>query len=200
MAQHTAKTLFDKNVVGARVCVRLFRKLPRPTSQLNTRWLLRAAVVFAVSALDRYFHDKIKYRVGRLRLSALPTQLVRLEVPLGDLEKWHRARRKGNVLRNWVTARLATRSLQSPPEIADALKLVGINFWSSIAGSSASAASTKRDLNELIRRRNQIVHEGDRQQSRRSGKKLRPIGRKRVVGWIDFVENVVTKAEARFPG
>lgn len=201
MAQHTAKTLFDKNIVSARTCVELFDGLPAPTAKLNTKWLLRAAVVFAVSALDTYFHDKIKYRVGRFRLSKLPPQLARVEVPLGDLEKWHRAQRKGNVLRNWVTGRLVTRSLQSPDEIADALKLVGINgFWPAVAGNSGSAASMKTNLNALIRRRNQIAHEGDRQQSRRSGKKLRRIGRKTVVGWIDFVQHIVNNTEDRFPG
>lgn len=200
MAQNSAKTLFDRNMRSARTCLDLFDHLPPPTSTLNTRWILRAAIVFVVSALDTYFHDKVKYRVGHYRFGTLPPQLARFEIPLGELETWQRAHRKGNVLRNWVTAYLATRPLQSPEAIADALKLVGItDFWATIAGNPTRVSALKNFVNVMVRRRNQIAHEGDRQQSRRSGKKLHPIGRQTIVKYIDFVEKLVTRIEAKFP-
>ena len=167
---------------------------------MNIKWLLRAAVVFALSALDTYFHDKIKYRVGRFSLNDLPVQLANFEIPIRDLTTWDDALRKGNVLRNWVTDHLSVRPLQSPSAIADALKLAGIeSLWDRIAPNAAHRRKLLDDFNELVKRRNQISHEGDRQQSRRSGKKLRPIHRKTVKAWIQYVEDLVAKVEAAFP-
>ena len=200
MPQNSAQTLFDRNMRSAHTCLDLFDHLPPPTPTLNTRWILRAAVVFVVSALDTYFHDKVKYRVGHYRLGALPSQLAKFEIPLCELETWQYAHRKGNVLRNWVTSHFSTIPLQSPEAIASALKLIGItDFWATIAGSPSRASALKNYLNAMVRRRNQIAHEGDRQQSRRSGKKLRPIGRLTKVKYIDFVEKLVARIEAKFP-
>jgi len=182
------------------MCLDLFDHLPPPTPKLNTRWILRAAVVFVVSAMDTYFHDKVKYRVGHYRFGTLPPQLARFQIPLGELETWQSAHRKGNVLRNWVTAHFAMRPLQSPEAIGDALKLVGINdFWMTIAGNQKRTSALKQSVNAMVRRRNQIAHEGDRQQSRRSGKKLHTIGRQTVVKYIAFVEKLVARIEAKFP-
>jgi hypothetical protein len=65
MPVHTAKSLFELNIQSAKDCVQLFDGLSKLKVKMNVKWLLRAAVVFAVSALDTYFHDKVKYRVGR---------------------------------------------------------------------------------------------------------------------------------------
>jgi hypothetical protein len=67
---------------------------------VNAKWLLRAAIVFTVSALDAYFHDKIKYRIGRIAISKLPPELAKLKIEINDLWTWEQAKRKGNVLRN----------------------------------------------------------------------------------------------------
>lgn len=201
MRPHSAASLFTKNIRSAHTCLEVFDQMPAPTTDLNTRWILRAAVVFVVSALDTYYHDKVKYRVRRCyRAGSLPTQLASFKVPLGELEKWEKAYRRGNVVRNWVMTHLARQSLQSPDSIADALKLVGINdYWGTIAGSSTQTLALKTQWNGLIRRRNQITHEGDRQQSRCSGKKLRPIDPSTVEKYIRFAEKLVEMTERAFP-
>lgn len=105
------------------------------------------------------------------------------------------------MLRNWVTDYLSVRPLQSPLAIAEALKLAGIDdLWARIEPNSVHKAALLDKFNKLIRRRNQISHEGDREQSRHSGKKLRPINRKTVNDWIAFVEDLVSKVESAFPG
>jgi hypothetical protein len=200
MPAHTAKSLFDLNIESAKDCLRLFDGLYKLKPEPNIHWLLRAAVVFAVSALDTYFHDKIKYRVGRFSLNDLPVQLQKFEIPIRELTTWDEAQRKGNVLRNWVMDELAVRPLQSPTAIAEALKLAGIeSVWDRIEPNKSHRDKLLVDFNNLVRRRNQISHEGDRQQSRRSGKRLRPIKRKVVADWIDYVEDLVAKVEVAFP-
>jgi HEPN superfamily RiboL-PSP-like protein len=200
MAAHTAKSLFELNIQSAKDCLRLFDGLSKLKVKTNVKWLLRAAVVFAVSALDTYFHDKVKYRVGRFSLNDLPVQLAKFEVPIRELTTWDDAQRKGNVLRNWVMDHLAVRPLQSPSAIAEALKLCGIeSLWDRIAPNPIHRRELLDKFDAMVKRRNQISHEGDREQSRRSGKRLRPINRKMVKAWIDYVEDLVAKVEAAFP-
>jgi hypothetical protein len=200
MPQHSAKSLFDLNIQSAKDCVQLFDGLSKLNVNMNVKWLLRAAVVFAVSALDTYFHDKIKYRIGRFSLNDLPVQLAKFQIPIRELSTWDDAQRKGNVLRNWVMDHLAARPLQSPTAIAEALKLSGIeDLWDRIAPKQTHKQAMLDEFNGLVRRRNQISHEGDREQSRRSGKRLRPINRKTVQAWIDYVEDLVAKVESAFP-
>jgi hypothetical protein len=201
MPPHSAKSLFELNVKSAKDCLSLYDGLSKLKIKMNLKWLLRAAVVFAVSALDTYFHDKVKYRVGRLSLNDLPLQLAKFEIPIRELTTWEEAQRKGNVLRNWVTDYLSVRPLQSPSAIADALKLAGVeNLWDRIEPNKAHKNELLDQFNSLMKRRNQISHEGDRQQSRRSGKKLRPINRTEVKEWIGYVETLVSKVEIAFPG
>ncbi len=72
MPVHTASSLFERNIRSAKECLRIFDGLSRLEGKNKSKWLLRAAVMFAVSALDTYFHDKVKYRVGRFTLNDLP--------------------------------------------------------------------------------------------------------------------------------
>jgi hypothetical protein len=200
MPGHTAHTLFAKNIQSAEDCLSLYDGVKGLKTQLEIDWILRAGIVFVVSALDTYFHDKVKYRVGRYSLANLPPPLARFEIPLSDLTKWDEAQRKGNVLRNWVTDHLGTRPLQSPFAIADALKLAGITaLWDTIEPNKAHREALLGALNDLVKRRNQIAHEGDREQSRRSGKKLRVIQRSLLIDAVTFATDLVSKVEVAFP-
>lgn len=201
MAGHTAQSLFDQNIQSADDCRALYDGMKTLQTGLQITWVLRAGIVFVVSALDTYFHDKVKYRVGKYSLENLPPALARFEIPIGDLTKWDGAERKGNVLRNWITDSLAVRPLQRREAIADALKLAGVNdLWSTIEPNKTTRDQLLEQLDGLIRRRNQIAHEGDRQQSRRSGKKLHPIDRQLLIDAIDFSKALVKKVEVAFPG
>lgn len=208
MAGHTAKSLFDLNIQGAEECIRISDGVASLASTLNLDWLLRSAVVLAVSAMDAYFHDKVRYRAGRFPLyredtftvDQLPQQLRNLKVPLSDLGRWEMAGRKGNMVRNWATEHLAVRPLQSPYAIAEALKLAGIeDFWSTVEPGDRDLRDLLERLNVLVKRRNQIAHEGDRLQSRTSGKRLRGITREYALEQIRFTKELVARTELRFP-
>jgi len=199
--EHTAISLFKKNIQSAQDCIDQYQGLLVLKSGLNTEWLLRAAVVFIVSALDTYFHDKIKYKVGKLSLNNLPTQLQNFEITIGKLPEWTKAKRKGNVIRNWIVEYLSIRPIQKPDLIAEYLKLVGIdNFWNTMEPDNKKRSALRDDFSKLIKRRNQIAHEGDRLQSRASGKKLRTISKEQVDQWKSWSEKFVNDIEKHFPG
>jgi hypothetical protein len=200
MPVHSAKSLFDTNIKSARDCLTLYDGVQALQTRLAVSWVLRAGVVFVVSALDTYFHDKVKYRVGQYSLANLPPALGKFEVPVSDLTKWDEAERKGNVLRNWVTDELKTQPLQSPNAIAEALKLCGITaLWDTIEPNKQPRTQLLDQLNRLVKRRNQIAHEGDRETSRRSGKRLRTIDRKYLADSISFAKSLADKIETAFP-
>ncbi|MBM3493822.1 MAG: hypothetical protein FJX72_05805 [Armatimonadetes bacterium] len=200
MPVHSARSLFDTNIKSASDCLTLYDGVSALRTRLVVSWVLRAGVVFVVSALDTYFHDKIKYRVGQYSLANLPPALAKFEVPVSDLTKWDKAERKGNVLRNWVTEDLGTRPLQSPTAIAEALKLCGVTaLWDTIEPNKQQRVQLLEQLNALVKRRNQIAHEGDRETSRRSGKRLRTIERKYLEDSIAFAKTLVDKIETAFP-
>ncbi|MBM9576210.1 hypothetical protein JWG45_03495 [Leptospira sp. 201903070] len=198
--RHNARSLFDLNIQSAEDCLNLSKGLSAVRTTMNTDWLLRAAIVFIVSALDTYFHDKIKYSVGNYTLAKLPNALAKFQVSLSQLNEWQSAERKGNVLRNWVTEYYSVRPLQSQSAIAEALKLIGIEgFWDSIEKDSTKQKKLKDDFGALVKRRNQIAHEGDREASRGSGKKLRKITEEEIQSWIDWTKSFIHAVEKKHP-
>ena len=201
MASHTAKSLFDLNMMSADHSLILHDGIVGLNTTLDVSWLLRGVVVFAISALDAYFHDKIRYRAGKYgNLKSLPAAMSRFQIPVGDLARWESASRKGNVLRRWIVEHYSRRSLQTKDDIADALKVVGIeNLWATVEPDTPQRNQLLKTLAEFVRRRNAIAHEGDRLQSRRSGKQLRPIERAYTYRCVQFVHDLVRRVEDEFP-
>ena len=199
MPTHTAKTLFDLNIQSSEEMIKLYDGIENLGTKLEITWLLRAVVVFSVSALDAYFHDKVKYRAGKFDLQDLPPSLAKFEIPLGDLTKWDESKRKGNVIRNWLVDHYSTIPLQRQEAINTAFKLVGIeSLWATIEPNSPARDKLLSEMRGYIKRRNQVAHEGDRESSRKSGKKLRSIDRQYAEDCMKFAKNLVTKIEHAF--
>ena len=199
MSVHSANSLFEMNIKGAENCLELFESIRKFRRRKQDSWVLRAAVVFAVSALDTYFHDKVRYRVGRFSLENLRPELGKFEIPIRESTSWDGADRKGNVLRNWVVDYLGTKPLQRRQAIADALKLAGIDsLWNTIEPNNRDRNALLDEMDLLIARRSQIAHEGDRQTAR-SRKALRPITPEQVRCWIEFTRTLVARIEKAFP-
>jgi hypothetical protein len=130
----------------------------------------------------------------------MPPALAKFEVPLSGLTKWDGAQRKGNVIRNWLVDYLSTRPLQRKDDIGNALKLVGIDaIWATIEPNTPDREKLLEEMQGYIKRRNQIAHEGDRESSRKSGKKLRPIDRPYAAECMEFVKALIAKVEHAFP-
>jgi hypothetical protein len=174
--------------------------------------LLRAAFVLAVGAFDAYMHDKISENF----VPYIKAQLARD----GDLTKYQNLQLENkNVLtvrillsaltksRPFVAVRkvldeyLFAKALQNPGAVIDAGSLLGIpNLWNSIYTQVAAASEQdlKDDFAGFARRRNQIVHEGDRQQAKKVKGQRRTISAAFVNKAIDRIESVVKAIDKVF--
>lgn len=167
---------------------------------------LRAAVVAAISALDRYFHDVVVEKSWKLLSrspSSVPKKLANLSIPalvtkqaLAKMRK-DRKSRPGLLVKQAIQNTLHRSTFQNSFEIDDCIGMLGVSpFWSSVAARMPGrprVQDVKNRLNEIAERRNRIVHEADLVRKIK-GKKdtLRDITRTeaaRMVTWVtDFIE------------
>jgi len=176
--------------------------------------ILRAALVSAVSALDRYIHDlivencikmlnqkeeNIPSGLKRLKLSLIVTKnvLLRMKRNNGDENK---GTRPGFVLKKAIQDELHLKPFQSAEEIKNAMSIIGIkDLWpniSKVINPPLTQEAIKTSLKRIADRRNQIVHEADLFRKTR-GKKisLREIKRRNVEQNITFIKSLVFAME-----
>lgn len=168
--------------------------------------LLRAALVFTISALDRFCHDLLLPKtMEMLRKNAnnWPSGFHRLSLPLADIKLAieHARKRKGKGghrrTRPMTLIRGALQdyfhrdlTLQRPGDIAQAFSMVGMkSLWTECGKKmNERPQDIEARLNRIVSRRNQIVHEGDLMRKRKAQKaSFNPIKEKTVkedVGWI----------------
>lgn len=146
-----------------------------PTNVLRDD-LRRLAIVMAVAALDAYLHRRVYQSTGPGK--ELPSALSKLGVTfveMADIANASLAARRRNPpvrdrpwvrVRNVLNDRLLRVTFQSPQEVADALAMVGVKqAWRKIADAlplgGISPEVLQSELARVVRRRNQVVHEGD---------------------------------------
>lgn len=138
--------------------------------------LLRSALALGVSAMDRYFHDVICHHlldVLKRPKNQIPKELARFPICISDAEdslahalksRWRgTATRPRTILKSRFADALHKRTFQSSVEVAQALNMLGIRkAWVRLAGRmTRDASSVRAELDRIVYRRNQIVHEGD---------------------------------------
>jgi hypothetical protein len=216
----TPKAAFDNVIDRAECLVALRGELaggpalgtamtPQQRGVLNDD-LLRSALVLAVSALDRYVHDRVTkgiagaYRNGDLNREqedfSIPVSLAfEIAAKASQSKKDPKQSRHANLVRNRVQEILHERPFQSWREIEVAFRLIGIG---GIAGHIQNAAHLgdikpyKNQLNEIVRTRNLIVHEGHIRRHQRGGKStLVEITSAEVSAAITFLKGFVGHLE-----
>jgi hypothetical protein len=106
-----------------------------------------------------------------------------------------------------IRTKLARYTFQSPDDIASGIRMISsIELWNEIAreivlpdtSAKPDAKRIKRELNQIVDRRNKIVHEGDLQPG--SPRAAWPINRDDVnhvtttiLGIVTAIENVINK-------
>lgn len=134
----------------------------------------RLSVVMAVAALDTYMHRLVVDRC--FQHDELPSGLATLSVTFAQLLEQaddakaaarkppHNSRPRVGVKRQ-LRNRLVRETFQRYDDVARALSMAGIRkAWKDIVAAMSpptTTAAVKRRLNEIVDRRNQIVHEGD---------------------------------------
>lgn len=136
--------------------------------------LLRAAVVAAVSAMDKYMHDHAVDKCYKLLSGPekdIPKKLLSFELPALETFKAMKkiksdpAARPGSKIKQALQAKLHKSTFQGAGDIDSCMALMNVkNFWREIAdnlGRNGQAESIKSEINAIVRRRNYIVHEAD---------------------------------------
>lgn len=175
--------------------------------------LLRAALTCAVSASDRYFHDLISSHVLTLLAKPydqIPNSLARFEMTLIDAEislkkalETEKGKRKATrprtILKERFCDALHRETFQTFQQIGRAFGMLGLkDTWRKVAKTmNCTVEDIKAGLTKIVRRRNQIVHEGDMmREARPRAVKLNDIRSgdvKRYIKWLASLVKAVSE-------
>jgi hypothetical protein len=138
--------------------------------------ILRAEWVMRVSALDMYVHELVAQNmVGTFEGRRPPSPgYLRFQLTNETVQRIRNAASATDASAAFdleVRERLRILSFQQPDKIADGVRLFSaVELWDSVAahvsassGVSVDAKSIKNELSLVVRRRNQLAHEGDLQ-------------------------------------
>lgn len=161
--------------------------------------LLRQALVAACAATETYLADVAMSQMSRLTTSeqAATTRLRALPMTVGDwlhLEQRYKYRRRGlheQVIRRQVEELAST----DPSKVGALFSLLGISDWTRKMDHhrACQRGETFELLDRLTKRRNKIVHTGDRQGLGRA-----PITVAEVKGDLAALESIVGAMENIF--
>jgi hypothetical protein len=161
-------------------------------------------------------HALVLRRIAAVRRSAdLPKDLARLEIPFSEIASLAdasiRAQRQERTSRPWVQVksslqeRLLKKTFQNYDQVATALSFAGVEKgWSKIAQElDETAEENKVWLNNLVHRRNKIVHEGDIKRASRPRRlqfnDIDQADAKQQVDWVESLINAIDMVVERKP-
>ncbi len=143
----------------------------RPDEVLRAEWAAR------VSALDLYIHELVAQRMLEIFEKARPAcpGFLKFKISTETMQRIGAAATPSDAASAFdleVRDQLSHRTFQDPDDIADGVRCCSaVELWNEVAihgGASQQtkvrvAKSLKRDLSVIVKRRHQIVHEGDLQ-------------------------------------
>jgi hypothetical protein len=139
--------------------------------------LLRAEWVARIGALDLYIHELVAQRMVAIfegRASTTPA-FSRFQLSTETLIRIRTATSLTDASAAFdleVRDKLRFQTFQDPDKVADGIRLVSkVELWNEVAATLGATPATrtdeakniKRQLSLVVRRRNQIAHEGDLQ-------------------------------------
>jgi hypothetical protein len=215
-----AKGAFDRVIARTASLLDLYDFARRSGKQhRECAMALRACVVLSVGAVDMYFHEKLSENIVRAAKRPIgehmgsvpsrrimPKRLRSFQIPLLDARRAveHAQRsstgkktRPFNMIRDAIDAELYRRPIQSVDDIGWSLSLIGVeDFWGRVAKRmSIPKGRLTAVWANIVRRRNQISHQGDMPKGKRRGKhKLNLMGSKYARGTLKLCESIVTAA------
>jgi len=161
--------------------------------------MLRASLVMGVSALDAYFHCKVIAHVVKAAKKGprMPKALRNRAITVAEFVEGKKYTYRMQTVRKALERGLGYESLQRPDKIASALSLIGVkDFWANLADRmGVPQAELKKELLDLVRRRNWIAHEGDLSQSKSARNRSRRIEPKEVRQGLGLIRRTVKRAE-----
>lgn len=165
--------------------------------------ILRAALVQAVSALDRYVHERVRAGMLAAARSEMPRtdKFAAFALPLSGALRGSESNAPVDAwLGPLIVEQHSILTFQRADKVADAFRLVCSienGLWPSVAGAlgGADTKRTKEQLDLIVDRRNAIAHEDD---SDGSGSRA-PIDLPLVEASLQFLEDVVAAIDRIVP-
>lgn len=162
------------------------------TPAIDVDDMLRAALVQGVSAFDRYVHEAIRDSMMAIhRGSRSPTPSYEaFAIPLAVVAQGLAAPSTDAWLEAEIVRQHALRSFQKSDKVAEATRLVSPHkLWERVASAMRMPAQDiRRQLDLIVDRRNQIVHQSDADPVAPGARW--PIAAPDVVSSLDFLERV----------
>jgi hypothetical protein len=160
--------LFEKNIGDSAQLLALFEFSSANLPGMVFDDLLRAHLVYSVSAFDKLIHDLIKIGMVEIFTNNRPATPKYLKEGI-SLEIHNRIASatippREYHFENEVVRKLSYLSFQDPDKVADGLSLIWIEShkWQNIAAHiGVDQHTAKTTLKTIVARRNQIVHEAD---------------------------------------
>lgn len=160
--------LFEKNIKDSSELLALFEFSTKQVPGMNFDDLLRAHLVYSLSAFDKLIHDLIKIGMVEIFLNRRPSTPKYLAEGI-SLEIHNRILSasippKEYYFENEIARKLSFLSFQDPNKVAEGLSFIWAHphKWQLIADRMGEDQHTaKTTLKTIVARRNQIVHEAD---------------------------------------
>ena len=186
---------FRENIERVRAIGGLYEALDQLTTPvLDASDLLRTQIVMAVSSLDHYIHEIVRF--GMLEIyegKRPPTDAFRrFQVTMGAAMTGL----AGSSTSTWFETEIREKhgylAFQHPDKIADAMRLFSsCELWPSVASQlGLTVQDVKTRLQLIVERRNKIAHEADLDPSY-SGIGIRwPIFRNDSTQAVEYIQNL----------
>jgi hypothetical protein len=159
---------FQENMSRVEALMGIYKSINTQTTGIvDSSDILRAALVFSVSALDKFIHDVT--RIGMLetfqgkRKATDAFLRFQLSMRLLTFSQTASEGEKLSFLDEEIRERHSWQSFQRPDKIADALRLVtDIKLWEEVTKvMQTDVKALKTQLTLIIDRRDKIAHEAD---------------------------------------
>lgn len=159
---------FQENMSRVEALIGIYRSInTQTTGVVDSSDILRAALVFSVSALDKFVHDVT--RIGMLEIFQGKRKATeaflrfQLSMRIFTFSQIASEEETLSFLDEEIRERHSWQSFQRPDRVADALRLVtNIKLWEEIAEAMQMDVKILKDqLTLIVNRRDQIAHEAD---------------------------------------
>ncbi len=166
---HNALSLFRENIEESKSLTSLYEYLESSlVTPLSFDDLLRAQIVYSVSAFDKLMHDLIRIGMVEIFMGNRPTtpQYLAETITISTYSDLISATflPKELVFEQAIVRKLKTVSYQTPDNVAKGLSYIWNEpqKWQKIASNMAMDTETvKTELKLIVDQRNRIVHEAD---------------------------------------
>lgn len=187
------KTFFNEQITSLRALSSIHQYLDDNAPSMDASSLLRSEFILIVSAFDNYLHCIVRRTIRENFFASqfLPESFC---IPLPVCHAIHSESDpliQQQIFDASLKSILEKDSFQSPKSVEYALGLINIKgIWSKVASTMGDTAEhIKNRLALIVKRRNQIAHESDIDQSTAS---LRPIDTQTVIDCRVFMQQLVS--------